>query len=82
LRLEDNRRPLRYDVPASPPLRSMHKVFGRNFDAPVVGSAEFLAAIEDIYRTVYRMNGAEQSPFYADMCEQAARWPDNLVRFR
>jgi GNAT superfamily N-acetyltransferase len=71
-----------YGVADSPPLCLMYKRFGRNFEVPVIGRAQFLIAIEDILRTVYRVGDVAHSPFYLDMSKQASRWPQEMVQFR
>jgi hypothetical protein len=43
---------------------------------------EYFAALEHIFRTVYRVVDVSASPFFADMKRQAGQWPDGLMRFR
>ena len=59
-----------YTVEQAPVLQLMYKPMGENFGLPILDTEDFLHAMRRILQAVYRVDRAEENPFYLNIVEQ------------
>lgn len=67
---------------ATPRVHLMYKEFGRTYHDPLVTRHDLLAAVEWIFRVVYRIDDPRRHPLFRDLERQTVPWSESGVRWR